>query len=211
MAVTVGLVTSVYGDEYLPFLTGWAQAVANLERQPDAIAIAYNGQPSEHQAAVDDLLDVTWVPDLRPYRVHPQVRVNAAIAAIETDWIVKMDVDDRVLPHAFTGWETADADIVNFGYIVGTQHLTSRHITGEDILRKAGNSLGSGSPFRRWVWERNPFEDRAYDDWAFWIKAARAGARFTATGRVDYIYTTHAGQITNRLDHVAAHREVAAL
>lgn len=209
--MTIAIVTSVYGDEYLAFLPGWAQAVAALDRKPDSIAIAYNGQASEYQAAVNDLLDVTWVADLRPYRVHPQVRVNAAIAATQDDWIVKMDVDDRLLPHALSGWEDADADVVNFGYTVGAMQLPSRQVSASEMLRKAGNSIGSGSPFRRWVWEQNPFEDRAYDDWVFWIKAARAGARFTATGRVDYTYTQHAGQITHRLDHTEAHREVVAL
>lgn len=209
--MTVGIVTSVYGKDYLPFLPGWAQAIAELDSKPDAVTIAYSGEASEYQAAVNALLDVTWVADLRPYRIHPQVRVNAAIAATHTDWIVKMDVDDRLLPHALTGWQDADADIVNFGYRIGTQDLPSRPVTAHDILRKAGNSVGSGSPFRRYVWDRNAFEDRAYDDWVFWIKAARAGFRFTATGRVDYIYTRHPGQITHRLDHVAAHREVASL
>lgn len=209
--MTVGIVTSVYGEEYLPFLTGWAQAIAELDSKPDAVTIAYSGEASEYQAGVNALLDVTWVADLRPYRIHPQVRVNAAIAATHTDWIIKMDVDDRLLPHALTGWQDADADVVNFGYTVGTADLPSRYISAEDILRRAGNSIGSGSPFRRYVWERNPFEDRAYDDWVFWIKAARAGFRFTATGRVDYIYTQHPGQITHRLDHSAAQREVVTL
>lgn len=209
--MSIGIVTSCYGLAYYGFLDEWSAAILELERQPDWVTIAHDGVPAKYRQIVDRRLDPVWVTDDRPVQLHPQIHVNAAIAVTFTDWIIKADVDDVLLPHALNGWETMGADVVNFGYRIGDQDYPSRAISAETMLEKIDNPMGSCSPFRRWVWETNQFEDLLFDDWAFWIKAARAGAIFTSTQRVDYVYRTHPGQISKRLDSRLALEQIRAL
>lgn len=203
--MTIGICTVAYGTTYHDFLPRWAQAVAALERQPNVITIAHDGVPDDIRDQVRDLLNVLWVEDRTvEHDLQPQVHVNAAIALTHADWIVKLDADDVILPHALNGVPDCTADVLNFGYRVREADHVSQRVTAEQVLRKTNNALSSASPFRRWLWERNKFRDLLFDDWAFWIEAARVGATFDATGRVDYIYSVHDQQLTRRHDQRAA-------
>ena len=212
MAVSVGIVTSCYGAKYHGFLDDWSSAILDLNTQPDWITIVHDGVDLDIQRAIDRRLDIDWIEDtLTAHRLHPQVHVNQAIAQTFTDWILKVDVDDQLMPHALDGWQDTQADVVSFGYRIDLADHPSRPVTAEEMLAKLDNPIGSCSPFRRWVWETNRFRDILYDDWAFWIEAARAGAVFTNTGRVDYRYRSHPEQISRRIDHAAALQEIRAL
>lgn len=203
--MTIGICTVAYGATYHNFLPRWAEAVAALDKRPELITIAHDGVSRNIRQQVHKLLTVLWVED--PSTVHdlqPQVHVNAAVAVTQTDWIVKLDADDVILPHALNSVPDCTADVLNFGYRVGEADHVSQRVTAEQVLRKTNNALSSASPFRRWLWERNKFRDLLFDDWAFWIEAARAGATFDATGRVDYIYSVHDQQLTRRHDQRAA-------
>lgn len=211
MAVSIGIVTTVYGEPYYGFLDRWSAAILGLNTQPDWITIVHDGVPIDVQAKITKRLDPTWILEPRGSVFHPQVHINIGIAVTFTDWIVKADVDDLLLPHALDGVRESEADILSFGYRVGDTDHPSRVVSAEAVLQKSSNAVGSCSPFRRWVWEANRFEDRMYDDWAFWIKAAQAGAVFDATGRVDYVYSAHPDQISNRIDHFLALADVRSL
>lgn len=211
MAVTIGVVASVYGQPYYKFVLPWSGRVASLNRLPDQVTIAHDGIPVKYRDAVAEILPVEWVESHVPFTVHPQVNVNTAIAETFTNWVVKVDIDDLLFPHAFDGVEDSPADVMNFGYRVGGTDCPSRVVSAEEVLEKRSNLIGSCSPFRKWLWELNPFEDRCYDDWCFWIKAARNRAVFSATRRTDYEYRTHPDQITHRLNHNTAHKEIADL
>lgn len=203
--MSVGICTVAYGTTYHDFLPRWAAAVAALERRPDLITIVHDGVSRDIRQQVHDLLTVLWVEDRgTTHELQPQVHVNAAIAVTQTDWIVKLDADDVILPHALNGVTDCTADVLNFGYRIGEADHVSQRVTAEQVLRKTNNALSSASPFRRWLWDRNKFRDLLFDDWAFWIEAARVGATFNATGRVDYIYSVHDQQLTRRHDQRAA-------
>ena len=203
--MTIGICTVAYGRTYHEFLPRWSAAVAALDPRPDLITIVHDGVSRDIRQQVHDLLTVLWVTDPGiNHELQPQVHVNAAIAVTQTDWIVKLDADDLILPHALNSVSECNADVLNFGYRIGETNHVSRRVTAEQVIRKSGNPLSSASPFRRWLWERNKFRDLLFDDWAFWIEAARAGATFDATGRVDYIYSVGHQQLTGRHDHGAA-------
>ena len=209
--MSIGIVTTAYGEAYHGFLDQWSAAILDLQTQPDWITIVHDGVPIDLQAKVTKRLDPTWILEPRAGVFHPQIHVNAGIAVTFTDWILKVDVDDVLLPHALDGVRDCEADVLSFGYRIGDFDHPSQLVSAETIMRKSNNPIGSCSPFRRWVWESNQFEDRLYDDWCFWIKAARAGAIFDATGRVDYIYSVHPDQMTRRHDNAQALAEIQAL
>lgn len=209
--MTIGIVASVYGSAYYKFVLPWVARISCLNRQPDRVTIAHDGIPDKYRDAAGELLEVEWVRSDIAFRLHPQVNVNAAIKITETDWIAKVDIDDLLFAHALDEINDSLADVVNFGYRIGDTDCPSRVVSAHEVLQKNNNAIGSCSPFRRWIWETNPFEDVRFDDWRFWIKAARAGAAFTATGRTDYIYRVHPDQISRRIDLAAAAQEIADL
>ena len=209
--MTVGIVASVYGSAYHKFVLPGVARISSLNRQPDRVTIAHDGIPAKYRDAVAELLEVEWIYSDLSYNYHPQVNINAAISVTETDWIAKVDIDDLLLPHALDGINDSLADVVNFGYRIGDTDCPSREVSADYVMLKINNPIGSCSPFRRWIWEANPFEDVRFDDWRFWIKAARAGATFSATGRTDYIYRVHPDQISRRIYLAAATQEIADL
>ncbi len=199
--MSVAVVTVAVGDEYQAMLPTWACGVAALERQPDEVIIAVDDLSGRIINELQMILRDFWiVPSDRQWTHHPQVLINDAIAVSESEWICKMDADDLILPHALTPLDDLDADVLMFGISHGEKDLQYRGVTAEAILRREANLVFSGSPFRRRLWETNPFRDMIYEDWAFWIGCAEQGARFHPSDTIDYIYTIHEGQISARAD-----------
>lgn len=210
--MTVGICSVAYGETYHRFLIEWSQAVAALEKQPTVVTIIHDGVSQEIKDAVNDCVPVMWVEDhTTTYTVHPQFLVNTAISFTKCDWIVKLDADDLILPHALNNLSQVTADVVNFGYRINERDVVSHPVTAQQVLQRSHNPISSCSPFRRWLWERNPFRDMLFDDWGFWVEAAREGATFAATGTVDYVYRVHDEQITRKHSAGEATRQVLSL
>ena len=209
--MSVGIVTSCYGPNYYGFLDQWSLAILDLNQHPDWITIVHDGVPEDLQRIINRRIDPVWIEGQTAFRLHPQVNINEAIARTFTDWILKVDVDDLLLEHALDEWQDTEADVVSFGYRIDLADHPSRPVTAEQMLSKTDNPIGSCSPFRRWVWEANKFRDTLFDDWAFWIEAARSGAVFDYTGRVDYRYRSHPEQMTKRHSTADALAEIRAL
>lgn len=201
---TVAVVTSCTTPDYWQFLRPWALAVAALERTPDEIVIATDLSLEGWAEIAEILPDAEWVAPRTHARTHRAVIVNDAIDWSESDWVCKMDVDDLIHPHALNELDDCTADVYGFGYHVGGIDHIVPALTAHELLDRVDNPLSSCSPFRRWLWERQPFRDMLYDDWAFWRDCAKAGAVFASSGRVDYTYRQHPGQFTARLDHALA-------
>lgn len=121
---------------------------------------------------------------------------NTGIGCTPCEWILCLDADDRLKPHALEELAThaAAADVVMFGYeAFGSTargpargvRLYQRH---PDLIAafRAGKRLGTAcSPFRRGFWERSPYDDSvlACEDTALWLRFARLGARFEVSRR----------------------------
>jgi hypothetical protein len=199
--MSVGLVTVAYGTTYQRFLPDWANAVAALETRPDQITIVGDDIDFDILYAISTILgDFDYITSHTQPKNHPQILINEAIEATETDWICKMDVDDLIFPHALTGLNGRDCDVFMFGILVGQKSMFPSPVDAEAILNSPHNMVFSGSPYRRALWEANPYRDMIYEDWAFWIEAAKNGARFTPSGRIDYEYRLHEDNISEKCD-----------
>ena len=194
--MSIGVVTVAYGDRYLKFLPEWLSAVGDLKTKPDAVKIV-----TDNRAEVQQFVNASTVAadviysDTVPAN-HPQVLVNEAIALCDTDWICKMDVDDLIYPHALDQVANADCDVLMFGISLAAKAFFAQEISALDIRTQAENLVFSGSPFRRWVWERSQYQDMVYEDWAFWVNAAKNGARFLPSNSIDYEYRVHGNNIS---------------
>ena len=200
--MTIGVVTVAVGEPYQARLETWAIAVAELHRQPDQVTIVVDTIPDALISNLDSILG-EWqlIYSKTEWIHHPQVMINDGIAFTETEWICKMDVDDVILPHALdTIDDMHDTDVLMFGIRTNDRDLTFSGVTSDDILKAQHNLVFSGSPYRKWLWHDNPYRDMIFEDWAFWLGCARQTRRFTHTGTIDYIYTTHPDQISARAD-----------
>ena len=190
-----------YGPTYRGFLTEWSKAVAGLNTQPDEIIIVTDDVKDAHAHLVDIPARVLQVKGTHKY--HPQVYVNEAIEATNTDWVCKMDVDDLILPHALDNLPD-DGDVFMYGIVIqrdtGTQALLSPDCTWQQITMNPHNFIFSGSPFRKWLWLNNQFKDMMYEDWTFWLGCAKQQARFIASTQADYIYRLADHNISNTID-----------
>jgi hypothetical protein len=198
---TIGIVTACH--TYERFLPAWMQSVKGLHRQPDRVVIA----ATNPARVVLALSDESYPTDYRVVNAPQPFKwgdtLNAAIEACDTDWIVWIGADDTFLPHALDGWETSTYDIVCFG-LQTSKHGYARTISAP--LSRAivcdtdnRNQIPCGSPFKRRIWERTPFDSAnfsPYEDWAFAYQTVFRGATVGTTGRVDYTYTIHDGQVS---------------
>ena len=199
--MSVGVVAVAYGDTYRAFLPRWMRAMTMLEQKPEQIMVVTDDVPDCIERLGDVYLSsVIFKQAHGTFERHPQYLVNEGIASLQTDWVCKMDMDDIIFSHAFNGLHDCLADVYMFGIQLHDKWLPAHHVTAKDILRSQHNLIFSGSPFRRWVWEKQPFRDMICEDWMFWIDAAKHGARFTPSGTVDYEYRIHGSNVSLRCD-----------
>ena len=183
-----------------------------LEQKPEQIMVVTDDVP-DCIARLGDvyLSSVIFKQAHGTFERHPQYLVNEGIASLSTDWVCKMDMDDIIFPHAFNGLHDCFADVYMFGIQLNDKWLPAHHVTTKDVLRSNYNLIFSGSPFRRWVWEKQPFRDMICEDWMFWIDAAKNGARFQASPNIDYEYVIHGDNITLHTDMEVAENNVRGM
>lgn len=210
--MSVGVVAVAYGDNYRAFLPRWMRAMTMLEQKPQQIMVVTDDVP-DCIARLGDvyLSSVIFKQAHGTFERHPQYLVNEGIASMNTDWICKMDMDDIIFPHAFNGLHDCLADVYMFGIQLDEKWLPAHHITAKDVLRSNHNLIFSGSPFKRWVWEKQGFRDMICEDWMFWIDAAKNGARFQASPNIDYEYVIHGDNITLHTDMEVAENNVRGM
>lgn len=210
--MSVGVVAVAYGDTYRAFLPRWMRAMTMLEQKPEQIMVVTDDVP-DCIARLGDvyLSSVIFKQAHGTFERHPQYLVNEGIASLSTDWVCKMDMDDIIFPHAFNGLHDCLADVYMFGIQLNDKWLPAHHVTAKDVLRSNYNLIFSGSPFRRWVWEKQPFRDMICEDWMFWIDAAKNGARFQASPNIDYEYVIHGDNITLHTDMEVAENNVRGM
>lgn len=210
--MSVGVVAVAYGDTYRAFLPRWMRAMTMLEQKPQQIMVVTDDVP-DCIARLGDvyLSSVIFKQAHGTFERHPQYLVNEGIASMNTDWICKMDMDDIIFPHAFNGLHDCLADVYMFGIQLDEKWLPAHHITAKDVLRSNHNLIFSGSPFKRWVWEKQGFRDMICEDWMFWIDAAKNGARFQASPNIDYEYVIHGDNITLHTDMEVAENNVRGM
>lgn len=208
----IGVVTSVWGA-YGRYLPEWVASIAAQSVRPELVTILDAGVddvgPGREALAASGL---EWQIVRDSYRGMGAAR-NRAVEATETVWVMHLDADDVLLPHALADVRALApwADVVSLGMMRGRREVTFPQVSARDAL-EGKHVAFSCAAFRRDLWERAPWHTA--NDWidsALWIGFARLGARFAGTARVGAVYRQHAGSFSRRLspaDRLAARAQV---
>lgn len=186
---TLGVVSICHG--YPEKIDGWLKSVRALNRKPDQIVLVLWEGIDQSQHNLQGVKVIPWSRDFEYSNM-----MNLAVEACNTEWISWIGIDDRYRPHALDKIDSCQADVLALGFEYDTGQLwTPIATSSEEILSMRANMIPCGSPFRRWLWERIPFDQNIApsDDWAFWLGTALSGATYDATLDidVDYEYEGH--------------------
>lgn len=186
---TVGVVAICHG--YPELIPGWLDSVRALTRKPDEIVLVLWDGIDTNELDLDGIKVVLWSGDFAFSDM-----MNVAFENCHTDWVSWVGIDDRYRPYALDKLDTCQADVLALGFQYDTGQIwTPANITGEQITSLHANMIPCGSPVRRWLWERNPFDQKIapFDDWCFWVGTAVNGATYDCTLDidVDYAYAGH--------------------
>lgn len=206
------VVTSCAG--YGEYLGDWARSIAAQTSKPAAAVVVVHGTPADTQylPAVRAVLEAAGIPvtvDVIADRLDLGVARNRAVALADTPWVMHLDADDMLMPHALEDAAAlADgADVIAFGYersgdlAAGPTNRIRlyRSLDGLEALDVISPCSGV-SPFRKALWERAPYRAGMLGAWdtALWLGFARLGARFRPTKRPAFWYRQHADSVFNR-------------
>ncbi len=180
---TVGVIAVCW--TYDDYIAGWAESVKNLTTQPDRVILVCKTAPASLP------IDATVIVCEEPFTFGGWL--NIAVSECDTDWIAWVCVDDTYRPCALDGIAESNADVVAFGMELSAGGTWMPTVSAEAVLQMNANLVPCGSPFRRSLWERVPFQPQLgpYEDWALWVGFAHLGASFDITGRVDFDYRWH--------------------
>lgn len=218
-------IVSSCAGAYSRYLGEWADSIIALSRRPAAVALFTHGDEENQRAGLAAIakIDAAGIParfEWEATRLDFGTARNRAVAMASTDWVMHLDCDDQIMPHALDDFAAIapNADVIAAGYersgdlAAGPSNRTRTYsdTTGLKALDAAAPCSGV-SPFRRSFWERSPYRVDMLGAWdtALWIGFARLGARFRATRRPVFWYRQHADSIFNRrrktFDWVHAH------
>jgi glycosyltransferase involved in cell wall biosynthesis len=184
-ALSVSVVSCIYGDRYDGFVDEWAAAIAALDPQPDEVIVA-SDRDREISGARVVVSACEWT--------HPQAwHLKDAIDYAGGDWAWIVDIDDLAFPDALEGIEQVDASVWQMGFLRSDGEVyTPPQLTAKQFLRQRKCVFTAGSAIRLTeFWRCGGLSDVALQDWALWRRMARHDSTFKASGRVQYLYRRH--------------------
>jgi hypothetical protein len=185
---TIGIVTTVWGDRYTRFIPNWWAAVATLERQPDEVTIvtdAINEEAIRANAPSNllDVLNIVIVPN--PEELEFNDFWDKAYRSCNQKWMVTCCIDDVFLAKALNAIDEADAaeaELVIDGCIMAPHNsIWNGYWNPAEIFNTI--TLPGNAPMTKDLYERVGGFDRDiyWSDWAFYMKAAKAGVKVYQT------------------------------
>jgi hypothetical protein len=218
---TISVVTAVWGDRYTQFIDKWWQSVTTLERQPDEIVVITdpaNKLPAETQtpmnlAPITKVITLVTETDFNGYW-------DLAFRSVNQDWIATCCIDDVFLPAALNAIDEADqagAEMVADSCALhpsGT--IWHGYWDPQEMFTRM--TMPGAAPMKKAMYERIGGFDRHiyWSDWAFYMKAAKAGIKVHHTDIVRIIFDeganhqTQSGRLLNPVIRQQADAQIRA-
>lgn len=194
--IDLAVVTAAWGS-YGKYLPEWLDSIANQTVLPSQVVIVNCGV--ETLAGVRPRLKALAARGVKTILTRKRLvsgmgeAMNRAVAKTDTEWVIRLDADDLLLPHAIEDVAALApaADVVCIGAIRDGKEVLFPNTSAEWILAGRQGSM-SPSAFRRSFWEQHPYIE--HNDWiesAFWVGLAHLDARFVPTPRAGFVYRQH--------------------
>lgn len=216
-SLDLGICTTVHN--YGQYLQDWVGSLLRLTRRPAGVYLLQHGSTDASGDQADAAAAQLRQAGIPAQVVHVHDRLdfgaarNQAIGmAAGHEWVMHLDADDMLLPHALEDVAALapEADVVALGYYrcrpnggPAPAHAQRarlyRDSQGQATLNSQAPCSGV-SPFRRSFWERSPYPTDQIGGWdtALWLGFAHLGARFKATHRPAFLYRQHADSTFQR-------------
>jgi len=187
---TVAIVSTVWGDDrYWSHIPAWFDCVMSLDRRPDQIVIATLPEQADALRGLPCDIAVCDVPKISHM-------TNAAVELVRTDWIATLGMDDRMYSHALDEIATVDAevDVISIGMVTTSGRIVFARPV-ENLWAGSGDMILGPSYIRTSMWRKIGGYDPRFliEDWALWVSAARAGARFYTSPTLTHILDIDSG------------------
>jgi len=171
-------------DKFTPFLPGFWEAIANMDPLPTQVVIAHSKvdhcgvtkPPKDFPVKIKYVpmpvpTDEDYVKDVLKYK-------NAAMAAVETEWMNFCGLDDRMLPHAYKDIPAATeagVDIVVGGVKLSTDSNYMGHWSKEGLNYPGGYAMPCHCPFTKRLFDRlGPWPSIYWYDVGWWNMCLKA-------------------------------------
>ena len=200
--LNIGVVTAAWGD-YGRWLPEWIESVRSQSLQPAQVTIVDAGMTDSVAARLAfsraGFERYRWI-NLRHFRGMGHA-MNTAVKATETEWILRLDADDTLLPWALSDISSyaAEYDVVCLGAKIEGKDRFDKWISTEAVLANRVSCF-SASAYRRSYWAQRPYlEVNDWIDSAFWVGLAHLSAKFRGTRRAGFVYRKHEGSFSRTL------------
>ena len=143
-------------------------------------------------------------PFVHYIRYHTNIGVsaarNAGIASLDSRFVVLLDADDMIGTDYLyeaekllrKGHDVINPDAVLFGNIRAARWVVPENVSLQMLLKK--NCVHCAAAFRRELWDKAGGIDESMDNWQdydFWIRLARAGAKIRKINGDHFFYRKH--------------------
>lgn len=187
--MSVSVVSCLYGERgYDEFARRWIASLNALNTKPAEIIVHSDRSslfiPGAHVFAAE----CDWA---NPQAFHLQRAIT--LAALVSEWVWILDMDDEALPDALDGLDDVDADVWQMGYLRSDgEEYVPPQLNAAGFLSSSRNVFTAGSAIRTEAFMGcGGFPDAAFQDWGLWRRLANHGATFETSGRAHYKYTLH--------------------
>ena len=162
---TVAIIGASYGD-YRQFERFWQHSVDQLERYPEEVLLGGSRTKSLAQ------------------------NLNELAEYAHTDWIWRLDVDDRAISTGLNGIDDIDADVWQLGYIRGDglAYVPPKLSNAEFLGMNRNPYAGSGMIRRETLLQVGGWPEIGFEDWGLWRRLAQIGAEFAHSDRAHFLY-----------------------
>lgn len=213
VTLDLAIVTSCHN--YGKYIREWAESILAQEGFLPSICVIVDNGSTDTSArdissacSILNAAGVKCITKRMSYANFGAARNRAVESSGETEWVMHLDADDVLMPHALSDFNSIreKADVVGFGYqrsgnlSAGPRNRTRTYSTHRGKATLKSNAPCSGvSPFRRKLWKKSPYREDMRGGWdtALWIGFAHLNARFVPTRRPVFYYRQHADSVFN--------------
>lgn len=185
-------------DLFTQYLPGFWDAIAKMEPLPTQVVIAHS--VVDHCGVTNPPKDFpvkikyvpVEVPDNENFVRDALKYMNAAMSAVETDWMSFCGLDDRMMPHAYKDIPAATeagAEIVIGGVKLTTDSNYMSGWSRETLNYPGGYRMAAHCPFTKALYDRvGPWPNLYWYDVGWWNMCLKAGVEVYNTDNLFAIF-----------------------